>query len=241
MAKGRWSVLIMAGTLLAYGCSGAGVGPSPPLPEASESPRQSALAHVASPIDAAPFEREIWLELFPGQPDAVTYASLKDLTTSSDVVVVGAASTITKGPDIKDSSGTITYWAVVTFSVEEILAGSLSTKTPDTVAVWMLLGVGGNGASTDYGDRFAQARLSIPSGRTALFLLNLGEWARAYGRPTDAADADPMGYMLNGGQSWYSDVSGRVEMSSEPQGTWPLALDGTPFDALLRAVRDYAT
>ena len=232
---------VCASALLVAACSAGGAtapGTATPQSTPQLAPTGAASATPSPTIGpGTAFDRELWSELFPGQPDAITYSSLADIAANSDLVVAGRAARIDRGPDVKDGGGTVTYWATVTFAVDEVLGGELRTRTPDTVAVWTLLGVGGNGAGTDFADRYANALASIPQERTVLFLLNLQEWAIKFGRPTDAPDADPMGYMQNGGQSWFRDVDDRVVLPSEEVGDWPRAYAGTPFDAFVAEVR----
>jgi hypothetical protein len=210
--------------------------PSSPGPSV-DSPIAPSPDPTVRPTDGDPFKRELWLEIYPGQPDAITYESLEAITDESDLLVVGQAARIERGPDTSGGGGIVTFQATVTFHVDEVLSGTLRTRAPNTVAVRMLLGVGGSGAGADFGDRYARAVASLPKERTVLFLLNLRAWAQRFGPPADARDADPMGYTLNGGQSWFRDQGGRVGLASERQGSWPDAFEDRPFEEFLGGIR----
>lgn len=222
-----------------FGCTAGPPGQSPaPQPSASAStvrsdPTGSPTSEVTPGV---PFEHEIWYELFPGDPEAISYSSLDELVDASDLVVTGRAAKIERGPETPDGSGNITYSATVTFEIDEVLSGSLQTREPGAVAVRMLLGQGRDGDGIAFDERYAQALASVPNERTVLFLLNLEVWMTKFGFP-DHPDADPMSYMPNGGQSWFRETDGNVTLPTERVGDWPQAYEGARFDAFLDEVR----
>jgi len=224
--------LVMGLGLMALGCSSAGLSSAAPPSPTAQPPDPSVAATVEiEPVSAAAF----WEAMVPGDPEAVSYLTLDDIVAASDAVVTGTVSGIAPGPTVEDPYHNIIYWATVRFLVDDVLAGSVRSVEPGTIAVTLLLGVGD--AEHDFDWRYEPLARSLPSDRVVMFLSNNQEWAKQYGFPLDSPEADPMHYSILGGQGYFREIDGRVVLPAQPVGEWPKAFDGLPFDQLVAAVR----
>ncbi|OGO51382.1 MAG: hypothetical protein A2V84_07190 [Chloroflexi bacterium RBG_16_70_13] len=173
--------------------------------------------------------------MVPGDPEAISYPTLDAIVSASDAVVTGTASSIAPGPTVEDPYHNIIYLATVTFRLDDVVAGSVRSVEPGTIAVSLLLGVGD--AAHDFDWRYEQFASSLPSDRVVMFLSNNQEWAKQYDFPLDSPEADPMHYRVVSGQGYFRELDGRVVLPAQPIGEWPKAFDGLPFVELVAAVR----
>lgn len=235
----RMLISLAISAVAVLGCGAGAPGQSSPSQASRSAPTArpdptSKPTPVVTP--GVPFEQELWSELFPGDPEAISYPSLGGIVDASDLVVSGRARAIEMGPANPDGTGNITFWATVTFEIDELLSGSPQTRQPGTVAVWMLLGQGREGDGISFEERYARALASIPDERAVLFLLNLKRWMTGFGFPNHP-DADAFGYILNGGQSWFRETGGNVTLPTQRVGDWPQAYRAKTFDSFLDEVR----
>lgn len=216
--------------------------PSPAVP-ASTPPDSAAVALPSlEPLSAD----EAWAMLIPGDPTSISYRSPAALMRDADLVVVGRLGGVRAGPDNADKYGVVAYLASVTLDVERVIRGTLVTREPGTLTLWVVIGIGDGGS--DFSAQVDQFATSVPRGeRAVLFLVNMAAKAGRNDFPADDPQADPYAYQILGGQGFLRDVGGRVEppgLSADAlaimAGRWQEDLRGRPFDQVVRSLEAIA-
>lgn len=221
-------------------------GALPPRGDPSPGSSQTASAPAIDPtpvLSLAPVTPDdAWAMLIPGDPASISYPSLAELARDADAVVIASPGALVKGPDFTDEYGNVIHLATLTLNVERLIRGSIKTRQPGTLALWISLGVGDPGGY-DYAEYFARLLDAKPSGRAIFHLKNMAAWNEKMGGPADHPQADPYAYQILGGQGFLRDVNARIEPPAlSPDtlatmaGTWQSDLRGRPFAEVVQSL-----
>lgn len=230
--------LLVAVALVAGGCvASPGAGPASPNETLVLSPSENAPAPASlEPLPSIPqmSAGEFWAELVPGDPGAITYASLQAIVKDASAVVVASLGELERGPTYADEYGNVIYFGALTLKVQRVLYGDVTTKNPGTAKVLILLGVGD--ATYAFEDRLASLQAAIPVERGIFFLVNMVDWVARTGGDASRPEADPYSYEVLGGQGFLRDVGGKVQPPLWSTSGWPQSLRGRVFDEVVAQI-----
>lgn len=159
------------------------------------------------------------------------FDSLRDMTDSVDLVVVGRMTAAAPGRVVAGPEDAPLSFLTVTFAVDEVIRGSVESREPGSIEVEFFL------PSPGVLDTVVA---NVPSDRQLLFLLNGAAMDRQAGKPVTDQERDRYTYLLPNFQAVLRDIDGvasRPPVPEEDRADFPAELNGERFDDLVTRIR----